>query len=168
MHDDAALKERVAFVHEQVGTDAIAEQFIEGREVYASVIGNERMSVMPIWELKLDGLPKSAPRIATSKVKWDLAYQEKHGIDTVRARDLSPELEARIARVSRRICHRLNIDGYARIDFRLTDDDQLYFLEANPNPDVAYGEELAASAEYAGTDYASLIQRMIALGQRRR
>lgn len=165
---DEALADRVAFVHEQVMTDAIAEQYIDGREVYASVIGLHRLEVMPIWEITLDGLPPSAPRIATSRVKWDLKYQDKHGIDTVRARDLSPEIEEKIARVAKRICRRLNINGYARIDFRLTPDGQVYFLEANPNPDIAYGEELAASAEANGLSYEALLEKLLRIGMRRR
>ena len=164
---DAALAERVAFIHEHVQTDAIAEQYIEGREVYASVFGLRRLEVMPIWEIILDGLPDSAPRIATSQVKWNLEYQKKHGIDTVRARDLSPEIEAHIAKTAKRICRRLNIDGYARVDFRLTAEGELYFLEANPNPDIAYGEELAASAEAQGHTYEALLERVIRTGLRR-
>jgi D-alanine-D-alanine ligase len=164
---DEALEERVAFIHAQVMTDAIAEQYIEGREVYASVIGLHRLEVMPIWEILLDGLPDSAPRIATSRVKWDLKYQDEHGIDTVRARDLSPELEAHIAKLAKRICRRLNIDGYARIDLRLTPEGEVYFLEANPNPDIAYGEELAASAEENGLSYEALLEKVLRIGLRR-
>ncbi|MAQ19280.1 MAG: D-alanine--D-alanine ligase [Sandaracinus sp.] len=167
VHGDAALAERVAFIHEHVKTDAIAEQYIDGREVYASVVGLRRLDVMPIWEIVLDGLPASAPRIATSRVKWDLKYQKKHDIDTVRARDLTPELEEHIAKTAKRICRRLNVDGYARIDFRLTPEGELYFLEANPNPDIAYGEELAASAEAQGDTYEAFLERVIRIGMRR-
>ena len=168
VNSEEALAERVAFIHEQVHTDAIAEQYIDGREVYASVIGLHRLDVMPIWEIVLDGLPASAPRIATSRVKWDLKYQDEHGIDTVRARDLAPELEEHIARIAKRICRRLNVNGYARIDFRLTDSGEVYFLEANPNPDIAFGEELAASAEAAGFSYEELLERVLRIGLRRR
>jgi len=165
--NDEALSDRVAFVHAQVMTDAIAEQYIDGREVYASVIGLHRLEVMPIWEITLDGLPDSAPRIATSRVKWDLKYQDKHGIDTVRARDLDPELEAHIAKLAKRICRRLNVNGYARIDFRLTPEGEVYFLEANPNPDIAYEEELAASAAANGLSYEALLEKLLRIGMRR-
>ena len=131
------------------------------------MLGLHRLEVLPTWEILLDGLPASAPRIATSKVKWDLRYQKKHGIDTVRARDLSVEIEAHIAKTAKRICRRLNVDGYVRVDFRLTDDGKLYFLEANPNPDIAYGEELAAASEAAGMSYEALIDRVIRIGRRR-
>ena len=161
VRNDEALMERVRFIHEQVGTDAICEEFIEGRELYAAVVGHRRLNVLPTWELRLDGLPDSAPRIATSKVKWDRKYQEKHDIDVVRAEGLSAQTEAHVAKTARRICKRLNIDGCARIDFRLREDGALYFLEANPNPDLSYGDELAEAAEYSGIAYSDLIQRLI-------
>lgn len=165
---DAALRERVAFIHDSIGTDAIAEQYIEGREVYSAVLGNQRLQVMPTWELNLEGLPADAPRIATRKVKFDLAYQDKHAIDIAPARDLDADLERRIARVSKRIYRCLGIDGYARIDYRLTPEGELYFLEANPNPDIADGEEFASASASAGVSYGQLLQRLVNLGIRRR
>ncbi|HJL28852.1 MAG TPA: ATP-grasp domain-containing protein, partial [Polyangiaceae bacterium LLY-WYZ-15_(1-7)] len=147
---DEALAERVAFVHRTVGTDAVAEQFIDGRELYVAVLGNHRLRVLPTWELFLDGLPADAPRIATRKVKWDVGYQKKHGIDIGPARPLPEEVERKLPKLARRICRALNVDGYVRIDFRLTPEGKLYFLEANPNPDVAWGEEFASAAEAAG------------------
>lgn len=167
VRSDEALMERVRFIHEQVQTDAIAEEFIEGREVYAAVIGNRRLRVLPIWEIRLSGMPDSAAKIATSRVKWDRKYQARHGIEIGRAEGLSPAVEARIAKTSRRICRRLNLDGCARIDFRLRDDGQLYFLEANPNPDIGFGEELAGAAHHDGDDYPALIQKMIRAAESR-
>jgi D-alanine-D-alanine ligase len=167
VYDDQALVERVRFIHERVHTDAIAEQFIEGRELYAAVLGHHQLKVFPTWELFLDGLPEDAERIATRKVKWDVAYQKKHRIDHGRARRLGEVLERRIADTARRICRRLGVDGYARIDFRLGQDGELYFLEANPNPDIANGEEFASAAAAQGLKYLELLQRIISLGERR-
>jgi D-alanine-D-alanine ligase len=167
VYDDTALAERVRFIHERVHTDALAEQFIAGRELYAAVLGNLQLKVFPTWELFLDGLPDDAERIATRKVKWDLKYQARHGIDHGRARKLGDALERKIADTTRRICRRLGIDGYARIDFRLAEDGELYFLEANPNPDISNGEEFASAAAAAGLDYPRLLQRIVSLGERR-
>ncbi|HJL01362.1 MAG TPA: ATP-grasp domain-containing protein [Polyangiaceae bacterium LLY-WYZ-15_(1-7)] len=164
---DEALAERVAFVHRTVGTDAVAEQFIDGRELYVAVLGNHRLRVLPTWELFLDGLPADAPRIATRKVKWDVGYQKKHGIDIGPARPLPEEVERKLPKLARRICRALNVDGYVRIDFRLTPEGKLYFLEANPNPDVAWGEEFASAAEAAGLDYEALLDRIVKNGLRR-
>ncbi|MEM9073477.1 MAG: ATP-grasp domain-containing protein [Myxococcota bacterium] len=165
--NDEALRERVAFVHRTVGTDAVAEQYIDGRELYVGVLGNHQLTVLPTWEIFLDGLPKDAPRIATRKIKWDVKYQKKHNIDIGPARELPEEVVARIPKLARRIVRLLNLDGYVRIDFRLTPSGELYFLEANPNPDIAWGEEFASAAEAGGFKYEPLIQKLLNLGLRR-
>lgn len=167
VHNDETFAERVHFIHENIKTAAIAEQYIDGREISVSVVGNQRLQTMPPWELILDGLPEDAHRIATRKVKFDLEYQERHGIDIGLAKNLTDEQVARLSRTSKRICRRLGIDGYARIDYRLAADGKLYFLEANPNPDIAEEEEIASSAKAAGLSYGQLLQRFVNLGIRR-
>ncbi|MFW2387472.1 MAG: D-alanine--D-alanine ligase family protein [Polyangiales bacterium] len=167
VHNDKALEERVSFIHEKIRTDAVVEQYIEGRELYVSVLGNHRLQVLPTWEIFLDKLPDDAPKIATRKVKWDLEYQEKHDVRIGRAKGLSEETERRIARISRRICRRLGTDGCVRIDFRLAETGALYFLEANPNPDIGQYEEFASAGKAAGIAYPDLLQKIVNLGIRR-
>ena len=161
---DDKLKERVAFIHERIGTAAIAEQYIEGREIYVGVLGNERRRVLPIWELKFGEVGAGAWKIATEKIKHDPAYQERLGIDQGPAKDLEPPLRARITNMVKRICRTLELDGYARIDFRLSADNVPYFIEANPNPEIARSEEFAHAAKHDGIDYADLLNRILALG----
>jgi D-alanine-D-alanine ligase len=161
---DEKLAERARFIHERVGTDAIAEQYIEGRELYVGVLGNKKLQTLPVWELVFENLTAGAPRIATARVKHDLEYQEKMGIDAKPAEQLSPELASLISRVSRRIYRILELDGYARLDFRLADSGALYFLEANPNPEIAESEEFASAARHAGMSYPDLIAKIVALG----
>jgi D-alanine-D-alanine ligase len=166
--DDRSLAERVKFVHEYVGSDALAEQYVEGRELYVGIIGNQRLQSLPTWELDFSKMPEDAARIATAKVKWDLEYRKKYGIDTGPAKDLPRGTEARIAKMCKRVYRALNMTGYARMDLRLRSDGRVYFLEANANPDLAYGEDLAESAESAGISYEALLQRIINLGLRYR
>src|SRR4026209_2768492 len=117
------LAERVAFVHERLGTAAIAEQYIEGRELYVAVLGNNRLRVMPVWELKFGSMGgQGARQIATEKAKHDPVYQERVGIVDGPAKNLAPEVSARLKRAAKRIYRTLKLDGYARIDFRLTAD----------------------------------------------
>jgi len=165
--DDDKLEARVRFMHEHLDTDVIAEQFIAGRELYVGVLGNERLTVLPVWELRFGDLGEGAA-IATAKVKHDVKYQERRGITHGRAQDIPDALRAIIVRCSRRICRALAIDGYARIDYRLGEDGQLYFLEANPNPEIAWNEEFASSAAAAGIEYPELIRKIVSLGLRRR
>jgi D-alanine-D-alanine ligase len=161
---DEKLKERVEFIHEKIRTAAIAEQYIDGRELYVGVLGNERMRVFPVWELEFGD---AASRIATAKVKFDVKYQEDRGILQGPAEDLAPEVHKRIHNLTRRICRTLELDGYARVDFRLSADGIPYFLEANPNPEIARHEVFAESAAADGMKYSEMLRRIIALGLQR-
>jgi D-alanine-D-alanine ligase len=92
--DKAHLKERIEFVHDQVQTDALVEEYIEGRELYVGVMGNDRLTRLPVWEMKFGSLSENSAGIATRRVKWDKKYQKKHGIDTYEAKELSPAIVA--------------------------------------------------------------------------
>ncbi len=168
VHDEAQLRERVAFVHERVATDAIVEQYVEGRELTISVLGNERLTTFPIWEMFFRNLPEGSAPIATARVKWDLAYQKRVGIDTGPAEGLPREVERRIPRIARRLYRALGLSGFARIDLRLDADGRLYVLEANATPDIARDEDFALSAERAGLSYPALVRRILTLGLRYR
>ncbi len=163
VHDDEKLAERVDFVHCQTKAPAIAEQYIDGREIYVAVIGNQRIQTYTPWELLIEKLPPGAANIATGKIKWDYAYQAKVGVIT-QAAELKPELRKQIDHVSKRIYRILSLSGYARLDFRLSHDDHLYLLEANPNPNISYGEDFAEAAKHSGLQYQPLLQKIISLG----
>jgi len=163
---DEKLKERVAFIHESIGTAAIVEQYVEGREIYVGILGNQALQAMPVWELFFTNMPEGAKRIATDRVKWSVKYQKKYGIDSGPARDL-PEAQAEsIQHLCKRAFRALELSGYARIDLRLEDNGNVWVLEANPNPQIAKGEDFAASAEKTGLSYETVLQRIINLGLR--
>src|SRR5947209_4461925 len=164
---DEKLAERVTFIHERIGTAAIAEQYVDGRELYVGVLGNDRLRVLPIWELTFGSMAQGAWLIATEKVKHDPDYQERVGILHGPAKDLAPELCSRIQRIAKRVYRTLALDGYARIDFRLSADGIPYFLEANPNPEIAKSQELATAARHDGIAYSDLLHRILALGIKR-
>lgn len=165
---DEKLIERVEFIHRTVGTDAIAEQYIEGRELYVGIMGNQRLQSFPIWEMTFENLPDDSPNIATSKVKWDEAYQRKVGIKTGLVQDMDPALASRITAICKRAYRMLNLTGYARMDLRLSREGVPYLIEANPNPNISHGEDFAESARFAGLDYDALLQRILNLGLRYR
>lgn len=160
------LDKRIAFVHEKTQGDALVEEYIEGRELYLAVLGNVRLETFPVWELTFDNLPEGAPNIATQKVKFDAEYQKKHQIQTGAARGLPEGMAERIAKLGKRIYRALGLSGYARIDFRLTEEGQLYVLEANPNPDISMDEDFSLACKAGGLGYEKLIHRMITLGER--
>ena len=165
--NDEKLKERVEFIHDHIQTDTIVEEYIEGRELYVGVIGNRRLQVLPVWEMVFKNMPDGTVPIATARVKHDPEYQEKRGIMQQEAQDLGEGMADRIARITKRIYRILELDGYARIDYRLGRDGTLYFLEANANPDIGKSEEFASSADAAGIPYPELIRRILSLGLRR-
>jgi D-alanine-D-alanine ligase len=164
---DEKLVERVGFVHQRLGTDALVEQYVEGREIYVGVLGNDRLTVLPPWELSFGTMQEAANAIATARVKHDIEYQEKWGITEGPAKDLPPTVEAALPNICKRIYRTVELDGYARLDFRLAPSGELYFLEANPNPEIAEKEEFARSAKHAGMSYTELLQRICRLGIQR-
>ena len=162
--DEQRLRERVEFIHRQVGSDAIAEEYIEGRELTVSVLGNERLTVFPVWELFFKNLPEGSLPIATARAKWDLTYQKRVGIDTGPAKQLTPASEARIARIARRVYRMLGLSGYARLDLRLSPEGRVFVIEANATPDIADDEDFALSGKKGGLPYPKLLQRILNLG----
>jgi len=162
--DEDQFRDRIAFIHEKHNADAIAEEYIDGRELYVSIMGNTRLTVFPIRELIFREVPPNEPKIATYKAKWDEEYRKRWGLDGKFAEDLDPALAKQIEETCKDIYRLLTIDGYARIDLRLSADNKLYFIEANPNPHLASDEDFAESAAKAGLKYPQLIDRIIRLG----
>src|SRR5947207_11717561 len=163
---DEKLKERVAFIHQSIGTAAMAEQYIEGRELYVGILGNQSLQALPVWELFFTNMPEGAKRIATDRVKWSVKYQKKYGIDSGPAVELPDVAAERIQHICKRAYRALELSGYARIDLRLDEAGNVWVLEANPNPQIARGEDFAASAENVGWSYETVLQRIINLGLR--
>jgi D-alanine-D-alanine ligase len=166
VEDAAKLQERVTFIHDSINTDAIVEQYVEGRELYCGIIGNQRLQVLPVWEMTFAHMPESQRRIATERVKWSEKYQKRVGIETGPATDLPEGAAERVQHISRRVYQVLQLSGYARIDLRLDAKGDIYVLEANPNPQIACAEDLARSAEAAGLPYPALLQRILTTGLR--
>jgi D-alanine-D-alanine ligase len=163
---DEKLKERVTFIHESIRTAAIVEQYIEGRELYVGVLGNQLLQALPVWELFFTNMPDGAKRIATDRVKWSVKYQKKYGIDSGPARELADANSEQLQHLCKRAYRALELSGYARIDLRLDEAGNPWVIEANPNPQIARGEDFAASAEKAGISYETVLQRIINLGLR--
>lgn len=165
MRDDQ-LRKRVRFIHDLTHGDAIAEQFIEGRELYVTVIGNTRLTVLPFREITFRNGDNGPIRVATHRVKWNYEYRDRWGIDYRFAHNLPRGMAGRIAALCKRAYRVLDLSGYARFDLRISRDQQIYLLEANPNPAIAENEDCAFSAEKAGLSYDQLIQRLLTLGLR--
>jgi D-alanine-D-alanine ligase len=165
VYNDETLIERVKFMHERLKTDALVEQYIEGREIYVGVTGNTRLQTFRPWEMHFTNMPEDVARIATARVKWDENYQKKHGIET-KAAEVTKKEEAEISKICKRVYRALSMSGYARLDLRMTASGKLYVIEANANPNISYGEDFAESAEISGINYEALLSRIVNLGLR--
>lgn len=159
--DDASLADRVRFIHDKFTQAAIVEELIEGRELYVGLIGNAKLEVLPITEMTFGEPETSEHQIATYKAKWDEEYRKRKNIKNVFAKGLSDELTAKITDICTTAFHSLWLQDYGRIDLRLTHDDEVYVLEVNPNPFIAYEHEMANAAERAGLKYNDFVERLV-------
>jgi D-alanine-D-alanine ligase len=163
---EETLKERVKFVHERWKQPAIAEEYIEGQELYVSILGNKKLCVLPIRECFFNPEDNKGPCLATYRVKWNAKYREKWDIKFGFA-ELEAPLIKKIERLCKKVYKVLQLRDYGRIDIRLRPDKKIFILEANPNPDLAYGEEIAESADKCGISYENLIKRIVNTALRR-
>lgn len=163
VQDEEHLRERIRFIHENMNMNAIAEEYIEGRELYVSIMGCGRLWAFPIREMRFGNVPDGQPKMATYKAKWDQAYREKWGITNGFIEDLPARVTQKILHTCKRAYRALNIDGYARFDCRLTGEGNLYILEANGNPELAQGDEFAESAIKSGLSYNRLLNKIMNL-----
>jgi D-alanine-D-alanine ligase len=160
--NEAEALERARFLHERFESDAMIEEYVEGRELYLGVLGNKRLTVFPPREIFFGEPPQEdSPRFATAKAKWDEAYRKKWKIRNGPAGPLPPGLERRLAELARKVYRILNIRGLGRIDARLTQDGDVVVIEANPNPSLARDDDFAQAAMQVGIDYEALIQRIL-------
>lgn len=164
VYNDKELKERVEYFAENVGSDVIAESYIDGREFYVSIMGNHRLEVLSPWELLFHNLPERVPRIATHKVKWESRYRKKYGIDSGIAKNLEKGVLNKLQQVAKRTYKALGLGGYARIDLRMDKNGSIYVIEANPNPDIGLEDEFSDSAKVVDYRFSAFLNRILSLG----
>lgn len=160
--NEQAFVDRVKFIHESMNMDAICEEFIEGRELYVTVMGHKKLTVFSPREMIFGELPEDS-RIATYKAKWDDKYREKWGIKSVHAGKLADGVREEIEEVCKRAYRALNMKSYLRFDIRVTTDRKVYIIEPNANPCIAKIDEVAVSAQKDGISYTQLIRKIVNL-----
>ena len=161
--DENEAIERAQFIHQKFDCDALIEEYIEGRELYVSVLGSHKLTVFPPREVFFDNMPADVPRFATYHAKWNDAYRKKWGITNGAARELPPDIEKGLRKLARNVYGWLKIRGCGRLDIRLTPRGELFVIEANPNPALAQDEDFAQSAAAAGMNYDALISAILEL-----
>ena len=149
--DEGEAIERARFIHQKFDCDALIEEYIEGRELYLSVLGNNRLTVFPPREIFFEQVPEDVPKFATFHAKWNEAYRKKWGIKNGPAKPLPEGVEEHLANLGRKVYRLLKIRGFGRIDVRLTATGEVFVIEANPNPSLAADEDFAQSAADRGS-----------------
>ena len=155
------LLERIAYVQTEFDSPALIEEYIEGREIYAAVLGNEKLEALSLVELDLSKLPYGMPRIAGYEVKFDVNTEAYRKTKSNPARDLDEETTERIQQTAIAAYRALKLRDYGRIDLRLTADGQVYVLEANPNPWLDPAAEFAMAAKESGKTYVEMIGEIV-------
>lgn len=163
VENDDSFEERIRFIHERMNQPALAEEFIEGREIYVSLLGNDSLRVFPFREVIFTQVPDDQPKFSTFKAKWDDAYRKRWGIQNVFAEPFPNGTNQRIAKICKAVYRALRIRGYGRIDLRVTPAGEIVVLEANPNPNLDRDDEFAQSASKAGVSFPRLVQRIVKL-----
>lgn len=158
------LLNRIEQLYNLTQGDAIVEQYIDGRELYVGVLGNERLEVLPIRELSFDDKATQEQRIATYNVKWNEKYRKKIGFKYGFANGMQNGSKTKIEKLAKRIYRKLLLSGYARLDLRMDAKGDVYVLEANPNAAITHDDDLALAAKKAGYSYERLIERVLKLG----
>lgn len=164
--NENALKDRVQFVHEGWRQPAIAEEYIEGKELYVTILGNKKLTVFPIRQVFFSSVENDGPQMLTFRAKWSNRYREKWGI-TFGFAELETSVVKDIDRICKKVYRIMQIHDYGRIDLRLTEDNKVTIIEANPNPDIAFGEEVAEAAHAGGMEYEQMIERIVKLALQR-
>ena len=164
----SALERRVRWVHRHCGHDAIAERYVDGREITVGLLGNRRPRCLPLWETHFDGIAAGAPRIVTERIKWNLDHRRARAVHSGPARRLPRGTADATRRLALRAWRVLRLSGFARIDFRIDAAGKPWLIDVNANPDVDFHEDFARSAAHDGLPPEQLLQRLLDLGLRYR
>jgi len=162
------LMERIHYIHEEFDSPVLIEEYIEGREIYGAVLGNnENAEVLPMVELDLSRLPKGTPRIAGSEVKWEKDTEAYKVTKSAPADDLDEKMAEKLASTAMSAFRALKLRDYARIDMRLNAKGEVYVIEANPNPWLSSNSEFYMAAKKSGRSYTDMIETIVELARQR-
>jgi D-alanine-D-alanine ligase len=171
VHDVKELLEQIASLQEEFQQPVLAERFIDGREFYVGVLGNDRARALPIIELDFSKFPKDRPRIASYEAKWgedgNATGEEFEGTASIFPTDVGEDLGSRMQQVAVDAFHALRLRDYGRIDLRVTPSEQIYVIEVNPNCYLESESEFARAAAKDGLSYSDLVREIMELASAR-
>ena len=157
------LMERIDWLHANFDSPVLIEEYVEGREMYVGVIGNDNPQALPVIELDLSKLPEGTPRIAGAEVKWGKGTRAYRDTKSAVADDLPEETTVLLQTTAVAVFQALELRDYARVDMRLRPDGRVAVIEGNPNPWLASKAEFAMAARKSGRNYTQLIEEIVDL-----
>ena len=161
------LMERMDWLHANFDSPVLIEEYIEGREMYVGVIGNDKPEALPVVELDLSKLPDGTPRIAAAEVKWGKGTKAYRDTKSAVATDLPEETTLALQQTAVAAYQALELRDYGRVDMRLQPDGRVHVIEANPNPWLSSKAEFAMAARRAGRTYSQLVEEIVELAMTR-
>jgi D-alanine-D-alanine ligase len=162
------LMERLSYIQTEFDSPALIEEYIEGREIYASILGNDETAhALPLVELDLSKLPKGVPRIASQDVKFEKDTEAFKLTKSAIAEDLDEDTATRLTEIAVKAYRAVALRDYGRIDMRLSSKGEIYVIEANPNPWLSGTQEFAMAARKSGLTYAQMIGEIVDLAMAR-
>ena len=162
------LIERVEYIQDEFDSPALIEEYVEGREIYAAILGSyEYAHALPLVELDLSRLPKGTPRIASWDVKFEKQTEAYRLTKSAVAQNIGEELSERVCETALKAYRAVKLRDYGRIDMRVTSAGEVYVIEANPNPWLASKQEFAMAAKASGRSYIQLIGEIVDLAMAR-
>ena len=162
------LMERVEYIQNEFDSPALIEEYIEGREIYAAILGNyEHARALPLVELDLSKLPKGTPKIASYDVKFEEGTEAHRLTKSSLAEDLDAETITKLSETALAAYRAVKLRDYGRIDMRLSPKGEVYVIEANPNPWLASGQEFAMAAKASGLSYVEMVGEIVNLAMAR-
>ncbi|MGD0991616.1 MAG: D-alanine--D-alanine ligase [Gemmatimonadales bacterium] len=161
------LMERIHYIHAEFDSPALIEEYIEGREIYAAILGDETPEALPLVEMDLSRLPRGTPKIASGEVKWEKGSRIYKRVRSRVVEDLDETLVEKIQERAIAAYRALKLRDYGRIDLRLTPKGEIYVLEGNPNPWLSSGAEFAMAARASGRTYTDMLRKIVDLAMAR-
>jgi D-alanine-D-alanine ligase len=159
------LMQRIQYVQEEFDSPALIEEYIEGREIYGAILGNEDPEALPLVELDLSKLPPGMPRVAGTEVKWEKDSEAYKATKSAPVEDLDEATTELLSQTALAAYHALKLRDYARVDMRLTPKGEVYVIEANPNPWLSSTSEFYMAAKKSGRSYADMISEIVDLAR---
>jgi len=162
VNDFAALERQVGVMSDCYSGGALVEEFIDGREFNATVLGNSERTILPVSEIAYS-LPSGLPGILTFAAKWEPDSLHFRGTRVICPAEVGTEERELIAKTAVAAFGLLGGKGYARVDMRMSEDEELNVIEVNPNPDISPGSGAVRQAVVAGMTYTQFITKIIEL-----